>query len=335
MRAQRLPLHVDRSTAETVENLQPDLRHFGGGIGGSHGIGVRYYQEQKFGLGHLAWWHRTPFLKWISERGYYVLESRNQSPAYRLSRLVILGVVLATMGTLLINPKGTFEYAIDILIRAYAMFLGTVMAHEGIHGSLGRGRAANLWWGRLALLPVMVPFSNFRKTHLLHHAFTNIPDKDPDYFVRARNIFEIPLRALAMPHHWFFWLWKRGHVDRNHMKDLLLNYAAIFSAYGLLLAFVDPWRLALGLIPALVLVSLLLWYPFAARTHEGFSTGSPESRSHNYYGKFMYWFSLGLSMHRAHHLHPRLTWIELKTFVKEYQGAGIASRLIPRREITT
>lgn len=100
---------------------------------------------------------------------------------HRTSRLVISAVVLTSIGTLAVKPGSSLGYAIDILFRTYMMFLGTVMAHEGIHGGLGRGGSANIWWGRIALLPVLVPFTNFRKTHLLHHASTNIPDKDPDY----------------------------------------------------------------------------------------------------------------------------------------------------------
>jgi fatty acid desaturase len=82
------------------------------------------------------------------------------------------------------------------------------------------------------------------------------------------------------------------------------------------LVFVGPARLFWGIAPPLVLVSLLLWYPFAVQTHEGFSTGDAEMRSHDYYGHFMYWFSLGLSMHRQHHLQPKLSWIELRPYVR-------------------
>ena len=252
---------------------------------------------------------------------------------YWLSRFVVLAVVATAMGSLLLEPASLFGYLLDVLFRSYVMFLGTVMAHEGIHGNLGRSRTTNVWWGRIALLPTMVPFSNFRKTHLLHHAFTNIPDKDPDYFVRPRNVFEIPLRAVAMPHHWFFWLWNRGHIDRDHLLDLLLNYVGIFSAYALLLFAVSPWRLVSGMVPALILVSLLLWYPFAVKTHDGYSTGSAESRSHNYYGRFMFWFSLGLSMHRTHHAQPALAWIELRHLVEEDDEANFWTRLIPKRDI--
>jgi beta-carotene hydroxylase len=163
----------------------------------------------------------------------------------------------------------------------------------------------------------MVPFTNFRRTHQLHHAHTNDPNNDPDHFMKSRNLAELAVRAVAMPHHWFFWLQKRGKLKRADLIELFLNYVAIAALYSVVLFLVGPMRLVAGMVPPLILVSLLLWYPFAVQTHEGFSTGSAESRSHNYYGRFMYWFSLGLSMHREHHLQPKLSWIELRTYVEE------------------
>jgi beta-carotene hydroxylase len=235
---------------------------------------------------------------------------------FYLSRSIICAVVLVALGTLFLQPSGFMQHAADILFRTYLIFLGTVMAHEGVHSHLGRSRKANFRWGRLALIPSMVPFTNFRKTHHLHHAYTNIPGKDPDHFMKARNPVEIVLRAIAMPHQWFVWLWKRGAIQKKDMVELALNYLQIFAVYGAILIFVGPHRLFWGMAPALVLVSVLLWYPFAVQTHEGFSTGAAELRSHNYYGRFMYWFSLGLATHRQHHLQPKLAWIELQPYVE-------------------
>lgn len=255
-----------------------------------------------------------------------------RSIIYFLSRSMICVVVVASLGTLFWQPTNSFQYVLDVLLRTYIMFIGTVMAHEGVHGHLGRTKRANFWWGRLALLPTMVPYTNFRKTHQLHHAHTNIPDEDPDHFMKSRYLLEIPLRAVAMPHQWFFWLWKRGRIKQGDLTELTLNYVGIFAVYVLILAFVGSSRLFWGMFPALVLVSVLLWYPFAVQTHEGFSTGSAESRSHNYYGRFMYWFSLGLSMHREHHLQPKLAWIELKGYVEEAPSGGRKLALL-RRDI--
>lgn len=251
---------------------------------------------------------------------------------YFLSRSIICVVVAASIGTLFFQPSSPLQYVLDVLSRSYLIFVGTVMAHEGIHGHLGRTKSVNSWWGRLALLPSMVPYTNFRKTHHLHHAHTNIPGEDPDHFMKSRHPIEIPLRALAMPHQWFFWLWKHGRIKKADVVELMLNYFGIFAVHAAVLAFVGPSRLIWGVAPALVIVSVLLWFPFAIQTHEGFSTGAADSRSHNYYGRFMYWFSLGLAMHREHHLRPKLSWIELKEHV-ENAPAGSGKWPLPRRDI--
>jgi len=254
-----------------------------------------------------------------------------RSQVYYLSRTIISVSGLLSIGTLFIPTSSVFAMIADILLRTYLVFVGTVMAHEGVHGHLGRSRAANFWWGRIALLPSMVPFTNFRRTHQLHHSFTNLPDDDPDHFMKSSNFVELFLRALAMPHQWFFWLRKRGHLKRSDIVELVLNYAGIVVLFAAVLWFVGPSRLFWGMTPTLMLVSLLLWYPFAVQTHEGFSTGSAEARSHNYYGRLMYWFSLGLSMHREHHLRPKFSWIELRRFV-ERAPAGV-SKWWPQRDI--
>jgi fatty acid desaturase len=250
---------------------------------------------------------------------------------FLLSRAVICAIVVTAMGSLFIPVSGIAMRLLDIILRTYLVFVGTVMAHEGVHGHLAKRRSGNFWWGCIALLPSMVPFTNFRRTHQLHHTFTNIPDKDPDHFMKSRNLLELALRALAMPHHWFFWLRTRGLLKRSDLVELTLNYAGIFALHGLVFFLVGAERFLWGIVPPLVLVSFLLWYPFAVQTHEGFSTGSRESRSHNYYGRFMFWFSLGLSMHREHHLHPRLAWIQLLPFVQE---SPVVSRWFwPQRDI--
>src|ERR1044071_3070454 len=148
----------------------------------------------------------------------------HRSQIYRLSRTIISLTVLLSLGTLFIPLSSPLLLLADILLRTYVMFVGTVMAHESVHGHLGRTRSANFWGGRIALLPSMVPFTNFRKTHQLHHAHTNIPELDPDHFLKSRNLFELWLRALAMPHHWFFWLRKRDRLRRRDLLELLLNY---------------------------------------------------------------------------------------------------------------
>ena len=242
---------------------------------------------------------------------------------------MIVAVVTLNFAGLLVVPTTGWGWTADILLRSWLAFIGTVMAHEGVHGLLGRNRSVNAFWGRLALLPVLVPFTNFRGTHLQHHRHTNELGKDPDLFLDTPHRWQLPLRALAMPHQWFFWIRKRGGLPPGHARDLTLNYLAIGACYLLVAWLVGPSRVLLGTLPVCVLVSLVLWIPFAHLTHEGYSTGHPAGRSHNYFGRLAYWFSFGLSMHREHHLRPHLAWIELHQLVER----DPEHRRIPRRDI--
>jgi fatty acid desaturase len=234
-----------------------------------------------------------------------------------LSRTITVVLVAVVLGTFFWTPETPLEWAADILLRTYLMFLGTVMAHEASHGQMGSTRRSNFFWGRLALVPSTVPYVNFRKTHLMHHAHTNDPVLDPDYFVKPNHWWEAPFRAILVPHNWIMWLRARGRIKRRDIVEWGFHYLLIFALYLAIISVVGLGRVALGLLPALWLVSLLLWYPFAYFTHEGYSTGESEHQSHNYYGHAMFWLTLGLSMHRVHHEHPRLTWLEALPYVEE------------------
>ena len=91
---------------------------------------------------------------------------------YWLSRLMTVLILALALGTFFWTPEGGVQWTADIVFRTWMMFLGTVMAHECTHGMLGRTKRINSVWGRLALMPVTVPYVNFRKTHLMHHAHT-------------------------------------------------------------------------------------------------------------------------------------------------------------------
>ena len=208
-------------------------------------------------------------------------------------------------------PPGMIAYALDIIFRAYLHFVAGVMAHESVHGHLGNTRSSNFWWGRLAILPTTVPYVTFRKTHLHHHQATNIPELDPDEFLNTPHFWQIPLRALALPYHWVHWMRRTGRFTRSDRVEYALNYLVVAVVYGSIAWFVGWERVLIGLCASAALHSLLLWYAFAIKTHEGYSTGAAETRSHDFQSGWLYWFSLGLSKHRVHHMEPRLAWLQM------------------------
>jgi beta-carotene hydroxylase len=254
----------------------------------------------------------------------------NKVHVHWLSRGLTLVILALALGTFFWTPEGRIQWTADIVFRTWMMFLGTVMAHECTHGKLGKTKRANFLWGRLALIPVTVPYVNFRKTHLMHHAHTNDPEMDPDFLVKADHWWEMPIRAVSVPHNWVIWLYKRGMVKRADVVEWVLTYVFIVALYLAIGFEAGIARTAWGLFPALFLVSMFLWYPFAAMTHEGYSLGDAQYKSHNYYGKVVYWATLGLSMHRIHHMKPYLSWIEQRQFVEpDPRGFWV---LHPRRD---
>ncbi len=231
--------------------------------------------------------------------------------AVGVNRMTTAVAVTGSLGSYFWQPGGVIFYVLDIVVRAYLHFVAGSMAHEAAHGHLGNSKTANRWWGRLAMFPTAVPFVTFRKTHLRHHAATNVAGDDPDAFMNVRRPWQIPLRAWALPNYWLVWLVRNGRWNRTDTVEYVVSRLGHVAVYAAIAAHVGIGRVALGLFPALVLHSFLLWYGFAVKTHEGYSTGAAETRSHNYRGRFLYWFSFGLSMHRLHHLRPGLAWLQM------------------------
>lgn len=244
----------------------------------------------------------------------------------RINRLIICCLILVSTSLYFWQPTGPF-WIIDIVFRTYILFLCGVMGHEASHGVLANNKIGNIWWGRLSFIPLVVPNVQFRITHRYHHSFTNIERKDPDILLKMNHWWQFPGRALAMPHHWVLWMKENGLLSKTVLIEWALTYLTFGVIYGTVIYFVGWERVVYSLLPAQILNSFLLWYPFAVKTHEGHSTGSEESRSHDYYGSFMYWLTMGLSMHRAHHMHPQLGWLQLKPFVQS--GKVFRRHIIP------
>jgi len=236
----------------------------------------------------------------------------SRSRALLINRFITCATISLIFASYFWQPSGFALYVVDILIRAYLHFVAGIMAHESVHGHLGNTKAANMWWGRLALFPTTVPYMTFRKTHLHHHSFTNIPELDPDEFLNTPHVWQIPVRAIALPYYWVTWLWKTGRFKRRDRVEYIFNYVAVSAVYGAIGYLTGVERLLYGFLISAALHSLVLWYWFAIKTHQGYSTGEPEKRSHNYRSAALYWLTFGLSLHRDHHMKPNLAWAQTR-----------------------
>lgn len=95
------------------------------------------------------------------------------------------------------SAAGAGRAALHVAVGVLALNLSFTIWHEGVHGLAFRSRAANDVVGVLGAFPALIPWFTIRRGHLLHHAHTNDPERDPDqWFVRG-SIWSLPWRYPA------------------------------------------------------------------------------------------------------------------------------------------
>jgi beta-carotene hydroxylase len=71
------------------------------------------------------------------------------------------------------------------LIATLCACLAYLPSHEAQHGNYSRGNPKKRWIdslvGNFTLITLIYPYEILRVTHMKHHAYTNHPEKDPDY----------------------------------------------------------------------------------------------------------------------------------------------------------
>ena len=86
---------------------------------------------------------------------------------------------------------GVVHPLVTLAVSTFLTVAGYVTCHEAMHDNIAkrgsRYRWANQLVGEVSLLPIAVPFSMGRITHLEHHKHCNHPEKDPDYTDEAPN----------------------------------------------------------------------------------------------------------------------------------------------------
>ncbi|MEJ5975369.1 fatty acid desaturase [Novosphingobium sp. PS1R-30] len=194
---------------------------------------------------------------------------------------------------------------------------GYVVSHEAMHSNLGREGTRQRFWneltGWIAAVPLILPFSMLKAMHLLHHQYTNDPDKDPDAIHSASNVFMAVIKS---------WLnrqpgaggtaarWRRhiGELGTPEAKAALKHTMAI-QLVVLSFFFAMAWQ------GYAIEVALLWWLP----RHIGLSyihavlswaPHQPHSGVGRYDStaiirhKLGHWGALGIDFHLVHHLHP-------------------------------
>lgn len=213
------------------------------------------------------------------------------------------------------------SYVYSLIPGWPALILNTLFAytsftvlHEAAHGNIRAGKRLKrlerlLGWASGTILTV--PFPVFRHLHLTHHAHTNHPQKDPDYWVASGKPLWTALKcASIVPAYYYHFAQGYFHKSPAQKKSYLVRGIMGFSGIYLLSGIVWyhlGWQILIvcwwG--PALLATALLAlafnWLPHHPHT-------SQERYLHTRILNFPILTGplLGQNYHLIHHLYPGL-----------------------------
>ena len=148
--------------------------------------------------------------------------------------LVIYGYISLTLGSLIATICACFAY---------------LPSHEAQHGNFSRGNPKRRWIdsfvSHYTLITLMFPHDLMRCTHMKHHAYTNNPEKDPDYDTSSsKSIWDVIVATQA------------GITKYQSIAEIYKNDKVFMKSFNK--------GLNIGLVYRAILLTLVVIFPLEA-----------------------------------------------------------------------
>ena len=208
--------------------------------------------------------------------------------------------------------NGFLDLWLGFLIASLCACFAYLPSHEAQHGNYSRGNPKLKWLdgfvGHISLITLKFPYHILRITHMKHHAYTNDPEKDPDYLnAHTKSLLK---------------------VIKNVLDGTTLQFGKYVDVFSSDKVFVNSFQKAIPLamfykLAPMVLVvifpleTLLLWWLpakigsvyttvfFSYYPHLGTSTG--RYKDTRFWSHWMPRFlNHSMQLHFIHHLHPSI-----------------------------
>ena len=208
--------------------------------------------------------------------------------------------------------NGFLDLWLGFLIASLCACFAYLPSHEAQHGNYSRGNPKLKWLdgfvGHISLITLKFPYHILRITHMKHHAYTNDPEKDPDYLnAHTESLLK---------------------VIKNVLDGSTLQFGKYVDVFSSDKAFVNSFQRAIPLamfykLAPMVLVvifpleTLLLWWLpakigsvyttvfFSYYPHLETSTG--RYKDTRFWAHWMPRFlNHSMQLHFIHHLHPSI-----------------------------
>lgn len=186
-------------------------------------------------------------------------------------------------------------------------------SHESQHGNYSRGNPKMRWLdalvGHITLVTLISPYEILRITHMKHHAYTNDPEKDPDYLnAHSKSLLKTIKRSAD----------GSSTSDYEKCLDVFANDKNFVNSYKKAIPIALLYRaILLTLVVIFPLETLLLWWlPAKIGTVYVvifFSWFPHQHTSKGRYKDTRFWshwmpryVNHSMQLHFIHHLHPNI-----------------------------
>ena len=206
--------------------------------------------------------------------------------------------------------NGIIDLWVGFFIAILCACFAYLPSHEAQHGNYSRDNPRLRWLdgfvGHITLITLIYPYHLLRVTHMKHHAYTNDPEKDPDYLnAHTSSVLK---------------------VIKNVLDGSTVDFGKYLEVFSTDKAFVNSFKKAIPIsllyrFTLLVLViifpleTLLLWWLpakigtvyttvfFSYFPHLGTSTGRYQNT--RFWSHWMpRYLNHSMQLHFIHHLHP-------------------------------
>lgn len=229
---------------------------------------------------------------------------------------------------------GVWPTPIAIAINTACAYSQFTVLHDALHRSASRVFWLNEALGYVSTLVLCGPYSAFRRNHLHHHAHTNDPREDPDFWVAGTNGATVALRCLTMlqMHYW-------NYLTRLRRRDSA--YAESVATIAVILV-LHAWAWRAGhfadivlywTVPAQLAVAALAltfdYWPHRPHTARGRFRDTA-----NILPAWLDPFFLCQNLHAVHHLFPQLPWYRYREALGVVD-AGLRREGVPQWDFAT
>lgn len=229
--------------------------------------------------------------------------------------------------------NGFVGLPIGLTIGAVLGYINFTPMHDAAHGSLSSknfqgSKILEEIVGHISAMTLFIPYPAFKILHLQHHSFTNIKEKDPDYWVASQNIIMVILKAFSIKASYYFFVFFKPSKALEKKRPLTFGILILYIWTIFIIensgTFAAIW-IGTSVLALTILAILFDWLPHTPhdKTDRFLNTRIIDK-------KWLTPIMLYQNYHLIHHLYPRVPfykyyekYLEVKTLLKGKNSPGV------------